>query len=328
MVRMQGNAGLALQNNKARRDSFDYTLLHQTMTVSPKQRQAAKSLLSCLTANFRGEGASSLGTVDVKDSSLTNNSKLSVQPATDTETLSSAACDAQLAVKFSSFTCSALSLEHETSLFASAKATASATEVTKKQAEEYAASLLARPVLVVSSNQDSKNSGTGDNGKGSFTVASLRFVPAKLLHNLFASTMVLIQCRLRNYVIFLARHGISLAHADETNDKGVLGIEKKLHRLLAIGQQLAPYHMTLKIVECESDHDNTGSAFQENEKDGVPKAVGDRYSYWRTRCRLQASIDLDLTCPFADVKEEKETLIVTLEALGTVQGTKRLRMTF
>lgn len=105
----------------------------------------------------------------------------------------------------------------------------------RKHTEEYAAGLLARRLTIGTKNKENPNTGEGDNDL--FYTETFESVKDILLQNINESFATLVDCRLRAYATFLARHGLSLARKIEEAES-VVNIEQKLTLLLDVGNQI------------------------------------------------------------------------------------------
>lgn len=189
----------------------------------------------------------------------------------------------------------ALSLHHETH-FADRK--------DRKQVEEYAACLLSRPLVV--------GGGEGEQGKEP---------PLQLLENAAESFAVLVDCRLRAYATFLARHAISLAHKCES--EGVLSIEQKVSTLLDAGKSIRATSMALQfqLVDGEAgggDVETEGCPLDDDEDDDSNESPPEdsNASASPVPLSLRVNMELELTRPSGT----KDVLPVLVETPGAANG--------
>lgn len=158
----------------------------------------------------------------------------------------------------------------------------------RKQVEEYAATLLARPLR--------KSGQTSIVSTKEFSSVDLQDVPDRLLNNVNESFATLVDCRLRAYAVFLARHGIALAK--ETEADGVVSIEHKLTALLEIGGRIE-----VKAITLEFKVDEVGVDPTEN----------------NSATPLSLHVQMDLHIP--NGTGSQSSINVAIQAPGSAQGT-------
>lgn len=120
-------------------------------------------------------------------------------------------------------------------------------ESSKDEIEDHAAKNLARPLLF-------KRSATLQEDESSciktrslrktehlkpFKALDVKRIPPIMLSNLEASFFTLLEARLRAYVTFLGRHGLTLASSDQEDDHGVQSIETKVVTLLEMANAVS-----------------------------------------------------------------------------------------
>lgn len=142
-------------------------------------------------------------------------------------------------------------------------------EETKQQVEEHAASNLARPIDAkpargTDSTVKLQNVTDPKNTIGTTTTTTIHQLPLKMLDNLAASFLTLVDARLRAYITILARHGVSLSDYPaldaEEQREGVLAVERKLDTLLEVGSGVAIENMVafFRITEQPEEEQKDG----------------------------------------------------------------------
>jgi hypothetical protein len=183
----------------------------------------------------------------------------------------------------SSLQCPALSLQHNK------VGEDSAPVQDRKKAEEYAATLLTRPLLF---SPASMEQGQKD---PMFVAASIGDIPNAVLQNVSDSFNVLVDCRLRAYASFLAR----VVGVD-------LDMEQKVSTLLETGRNMVLLESNLTF-ELQDEDDEAGSL------------VDDDYARSETdqlQLKLLLTMQLELTQPSGS----KRTVGVRITAPGNIRG--------
>ena len=145
--------------------------------------------------------------------------------------------------------------------------------------------------------------------------------PLQLLENAAESFAVLVDCRLRAYATFLARHAISLAHKCES--EGVLSIEQKVSTLLDAGKSIRATSMALQfqLVDGEAgggDVETEGCPLDDDEDDDSNESPPEdsNASASPVPLSLRVNMELELTRPSGT----KDVLPVLVETPGAANG--------
>jgi hypothetical protein len=182
--------------------------------------------------------------------------------------------------------CPSLSLEHEQLPCSQSRA----------QAEEHAASLLARPLDILVSTSKLETFLVGEESSGA---------PECLLQNVYESFAILVQSRIRAYATLIARHSIMLG--EKQGNMTILAdrVEEKIDRLFQVAGAVYAEEMITRfeLEEDDSDVDVVSTDEGTNQSAGTP---------------LTLRILLDLVLPVPS--GEDIVFKITFDAPGTIKG--------
>ena len=172
--------------------------------------------------------------------------------------------------------------------------------MSRRDVESHIESLLSRPILLGPQPADEP---VGDS-LDEFFVERLEDVPKVMMANFATSFSTLMNSRLRAYATFLARHAISIAQCSEEMDR-VVGIERKLETMLAIGSQVCATRVS--------------SSFEIDPK-GAQTVEGDEGEASQVAVPLKANLCVYIQLPHVKEADGNELMNVSLHVNGRLSG--------
>lgn len=179
------------------------------------------------------------------------------------------------------------------------------TRESRKDVEAHVSALLARPILVSSTNDVEV---AEDDESDNCIAAQMSEVPGLVLQNFYKSFTTLMNSRLRAYATFLARHGLALLKSAPSSDseleEGVVGVEQKLETMLEIGRLVST-----NAIVTSFQVDKTTKTTKEN--------MDDETCEISMPIVMDAAIDISLPRPGG---EGSEIVTVAFHTSGTMTG--------